>query len=256
MGERGILGITHYSGVNSLIMSLGGGRGLTKGSQTLEIASVASGNLAMTFPRFFLALCMLATTISILSSCTPIPRIIVLHDPLTVEEHLSLGLSYELKGEYDFAILEYSKAFRKDKKDYRPLFYTGNVHYKKKGYREAERFYKKALRIAPDNGDIHNNLAWVFIDTAKLEKAKEEINKALVIKRDPFYLDTLANIYAKMDNYAGAVEVLKEAVGITQPADTDLLYSEYKLLGELYETLGMDDAAREAREKAAEYREK
>ncbi len=134
------------------------------------------------------------------------------------------------------------------------MFYTGNVYYKKKGYEEAERFYKKAAKLAPDNGDIHNNLAWVFIDTAKLEKAKEEIDRALTIKRDPFYLDTLANIYAKMGNYAEAVEVLKEAVGITQPADTELLYSEHILLGELYETLGMDEAAREAREKAEEYR--
>lgn len=191
-----------------------------------------------------------------LSSCTPLPRIIVLHDPLTVEEHLSLGLSYELKGEFDFALQEYSKAFRKDKKDYRPLFYTGNVHYKKKRYEEAERFYKKALRLAPDNGDIHNNLAWVFIDTAEIEKAKEEIDKALLIKRDPFYLDTLANIYAKMGNYAGAVKVLKEAVGITRPADTELLLNEYQLLGELYELLGMKEEAREAGEKAEEYRAK
>lgn len=248
------MGITHHSGVISLKMSLREGRRPTKRSQTLEIASVASGNLAMMFPGFLLALCALAMTISILSSCTSIPKIIVLHDPLTAEEHLSLGLSYELKGEYDFAIQEYSNAFKKDKKDYRPLFYTGNVHYKKKGYEEAERFYKKALRLAPDNGDIHNNLAWIFIDTAKLEKAKEEVSKALTIKRDPYYLDTLANIYAKMGNYAEAVGALKEAVEITKPADAEFLYREYRLLGEIYETLGMGDAAREAREKAEEYR--
>lgn len=226
MGERGALGITHYSGMNDCFSA-----------------------------RLLKILWVLAMTILILPSCTPLPKIIVLHDPLTLEEHLSLGLSYEFKGEFDLALQEYSKAFRKDKKDYRSLFYLGNVHYKKKGYEEAERFYRKALRLAPDNGDIHNNLAWVFIDTAKLEKAKGEISRALAIKRDPFYLDTLANIYVKMGSYAEAVGVLKEAVEITPPEDTELLYSGYDLLRELYETLGMDDAAREAREKAEEYRE-
>jgi len=191
-----------------------------------------------------------------LSSCTPLPRLIVIHDPLTVEEHLSLGLGYELAGEYDFAVEEYNKALGKDKKDYRPLFYTGNIYYKKKRYAEAERFYRKALRLAPDKGDIYNNLAWVFIDTGELEKAKEEIDKALAVKRNPFYLDTLANIYAKMGAYTEAVAILEDAIEISEPTDTELIYNEYRLLGDLYEALDMKDAASEAREKAERYRRK
>lgn len=185
----------------------------------------------------FLTACYAFLGALFFSSCTPIPKIIILHDPLTVDEHLSLGLSYELKEEFDYAIEEYSKALKAAKKDYRPLFYLGNVYYKKKEHGLAESYYRKALRKTSDKGDIHNNLAWVYIDTAKFEEAEKEVNRALKIKRDPYYMDTLANIYAKMGMYEKAIEVLQEAVNITPPGDTDLINNEHKLLGDLYEKL-------------------
>ena len=189
-----------------------------------------------------------------ISGCVSIPRIIVLNDPLTAEEHLSLGLSYELNGEYDPAIQEYRKAFKKDKKDYRPLFYLGNAYYKKKEYEQAERYYHKALRVVPNHGDIHNNLAWVYLDTGRFEAARGEIEMAFEIRRDPYYLDTLAHIYVKMGKNEEAAGVLQEALAMTPSADVGLLYNEYKLLGELYEKLGKEELAREAREKAERYR--
>lgn len=189
-----------------------------------------------------------------LSSCATIPKIIVLHDPLSVDEHITLGLGYESKGEYDYAIQEYTKALKKDRKDHRPLFYMGNVYYKKGEYGPAEKYYKKASRIAADNGDIQNNLAWVYIDTARLEEARGVIEGALRIKRDPYYMDTLANIYDKMGKYKEAIGLLQEAINITPPEATDLLYNEYKLMGDLYDKLGEGDLAKKFREKGEEYR--
>ena len=46
---------------------------------------------------------------SLLSSCS-LPRIIVLEDPLTPEEHINLGVAYEKKGEADNAMKEYKEA--------------------------------------------------------------------------------------------------------------------------------------------------
>src|SRR3989304_6493373 len=115
------------------------------------------------------------------SSCGPIPRIIVLHDPLTMDEHISLGLSYEQKGENDLAVQEYIKAMKMSDDDFRPFFYAGNVYYKKKEYKLAEKYYNKALKIAPDNGDVHNTLASVYIDIGKYEEAGREAEKAVRI---------------------------------------------------------------------------
>ncbi len=226
MGERGILGIAYNTRLNSLIESLRAPEGCEAIYYLRLLRSLRS--LAMT--AWFLGALFF-------SSCTPIPKFIILHDPLTLDEHLSLGLSYELKEEFDYAIEEYSKALKVAKKDYRPLFYLGNVYYKKREYGLAESYYRKALRKTSEEGDIHNNLAWVYIDTAKLEEAEKEVNIALKIKRDPYYMDTLANIYAKMGMYEKAIEVLQEAISITPPGDTDLLNNEHRLLGDLYERL-------------------
>ena len=186
------------------------------------------------------------------SSCTHIPRIIVLNDPLTAEEHLSLGLSYELRWEYDLAIQEYNKALKKGKKDYRPMFYLGNVYYKEKDYIMAEKYYNNALRIDPENGDVHNNLTWVYFDTERFEDARDEIEKALRVKRNPYYLDTLANVYSRMGRYEDAIGVLQEALSVTAVSDSSLLYNEYKLLGELYEKMGKHEVAVDAWKRAEE----
>ena len=175
------------------------------------------------------------------SSCGPIPRIIVLHDPLTMDEHISLGLSYEQKGENDLAVQEYIKAMKMSDDDFRPFFYAGNVYYKKKEYKLAEKYYNKALKIAPDNGDVHNNLAWVYIDTGKFDDAGMEAEKAVRIKRSPYYLNTLANAYTRMGRYKDAMDVLKEALTITPEDDKELLDNEGKLMNELKQKMGLTE---------------
>jgi len=192
----------------------------------------------------------------ILSACAPIPKVIVLHDPLSAEEHLSLGLGYELSGEYDEAIGEYDKAVRKSEGDDRPFYYMANAYYKKGEYDLAEEYYRKALEISPDNGDIYNNLAWAYMATERFDEARGEIERALSIRRDPYYLDTLANIYGRMGKYEEAVVVIEEAIGITESEQVDLLFSEYRLLGDLYEMQGKEELAAGSRKKAEAYRRK
>ena len=191
-----------------------------------------------------------------LSGCASVPKVIVLHDPLSAEEHLSLGLGYELNGEYNEAIGAYDKAARKSEGDYRPLYFMANAYYKKGEYDLAESYYRRALGVSPGNGDIYNNLAWTYMAAEQLDEARAEIEKALGIRRDPYYLDTLANIYGRMGNYEEAVNVLEEAIGITESEQVDLLFSEYRLLGDLYEMMGKEDLAAESREKAEAYRRK
>ena len=191
-----------------------------------------------------------------LSACAPVPKVIVLHDPLSAEEHLSLGLGYELNGEYDEAIGAYDKAVRKSEGDDRPFYYMANAYYKKGEYDLAEEYYRQALEISPDNGDIYNNLAWAYIATERLDEARGEIERALSIRRDPYYLDTLANIYGRMGKYEEAVVVIKEAIGITESEQVDLLFSEYRLLGDLYEMQGKEELAAGSRKKAEAYRRK
>jgi len=80
--------------------------------------------------------------------------------------------------------------------------------------------------------------------------------RALSIRRDPYYLDTLANIYGRMGKYEEAVVVIEEAIGITESEQVDLLFSEYRLLGDLYEMQGKEELAAGSRKKAEAYRRK
>jgi tetratricopeptide (TPR) repeat protein len=122
------------------------------------------------------------------------PRIIVLRDPLTPEEHLNLGVTYEQQGDFDNAIKEYHRAAKNLP---RANLYLGNVHFQKKEWKEAENFYRKAIEAEPDNADARNNLAWLYYTRKeKLDQAERLAQKAMELNpaKGDVYRDTLEKI--------------------------------------------------------------
>ncbi|MBW1796045.1 MAG: tetratricopeptide repeat protein [Deltaproteobacteria bacterium] len=104
-------------------------------------------DLKCQLPYFLLfSLCSL-----LFSSSCALPRIIVLEDPLTAEEHLSLGVAYEKRGEFDSAIKEYRLAAKK-----LPIAYLhlGNSHFQKNELHEAEESYKEAVMTTGRAGGL------------------------------------------------------------------------------------------------------
>lgn len=129
-----------------------------------------------------------------------LPKIIILKDPLTPEEHLNLGVTYEKNGEYDQAIKEYRSASEK-----LPLafLYLGNVYFIKKEWTEAERNYRKVIEQNPQNADAYNNLAWLYYTRGeKLEEAEDLALKAMELNpaKETIYRDTLEKIREKRDH--------------------------------------------------------
>lgn len=122
------------------------------------------------------------------------PRIIVLSDPLTPEEHLNLGVSYEHNNELDAAEREYQAAAKSLPAAF---LYLGNISFKRGEYPEAEAYYRKTIEHDPANADACNNLAWLYytqkinLDEAERLAAKaSDLNPA---KAD-IYGDTLERI--------------------------------------------------------------
>ena len=130
-----------------------------------------------------------------LSSCG-MPRIIVLKDPLTPEEHINLGLGYESRGEYTRALEQYELALKKLPVAY---LYIGNLYFRKGEYEKAEGAYGKAIARTSD-AKAYNNLAWLYYATGReMKKAEELAEKAVSLSPESEdFRDTLDKIRRKM----------------------------------------------------------
>jgi tetratricopeptide (TPR) repeat protein len=132
----------------------------------------------------------------LLSVGCALPRIIVLEDPLSPEEHLNLGVAYEKKGEWNSAIAQYRAASGE-----LPIAntYIGNVYFQMGDSENAEIFYRRAIKKVPGNGDAYNNLAWLYYTKREnLDEAESLAMKALEVNPSggDLYRDTLGKIRA------------------------------------------------------------
>lgn len=137
----------------------------------------------------------LTLVILLLYSCS-LPRIIMLKDPLTPEEHIKLGLSYETGGEYVPALEQYEMAVKSLPIAY---LYIGNIYFQKGEYERAEEAYEKAIKRSGDPR-AYNNLAWLYYTTGReMRKAEELAEKALSLAPgSEDYKDTLDKIRRKI----------------------------------------------------------
>jgi tetratricopeptide (TPR) repeat protein len=126
-----------------------------------------------------------------------IPQIMVLKDPLTPEEYLRLGVSYENNNQLNLAKAQYQKAAVHDIPE--AFLFLGNVAYRQNNYKDAEIFYHKAIKKMPEDPRAYNNLAWLYFeqDPNDLQKAEHLARKALELAPPDHrsaYLDTLEKI--------------------------------------------------------------
>ena len=107
-------------------------------------------------------------------------RFVILHDPLSAEEHNDLGVAYESAGRLDLAKREYKRALRLDSGLTIARINLGNVEAESGRWSAAEDHYRRALRAAPGNHHAMNNLAWVlYRQDRKLDEAEQLARRAM-----------------------------------------------------------------------------
>lgn len=130
----------------------------------------------------------------ICAACT-MPRIIVLKDPLTPEEHLDLGLAYEQKKEYGMAIKEYEAAARKLRK---ANLYLANARFLNNEPERAEALYRLIIKDDPQCADAYNNLAWLlYTQKRNLPEARELVSRAISL--NPAGKDNYVDTFNKIE---------------------------------------------------------
>jgi tetratricopeptide (TPR) repeat protein len=155
------------------------------------------------------------------TGCGTVPKIIVLNDPLSDEEHLRLGLSYEAQGQWDLALSEYASALKKGGSSSVIEGYRGNVYLSKKDYPSAKDAYLKSLSENPQNAPVLNNLAFLYlVQKEKLKEAEGLLRRAIEIdpSRKAYYLDTLGSLFLERDEPDLALSVYQEAEALA-PSD-------------------------------------
>ena len=156
------------------------------------------------------------------SACSDLPRVLVLHDPLTPEEHVTLGLAYEVEGRPELAAREYDGALGKEHGYMPALIGLGNLAFDRGALEEAEAYYRQALIMAPEDPGVNNNLAMVYLtQQEKLDEAERLANLALAQSGPlrPYVLDTIAHIYVRQGRYREAQTALTNAEALAPPYD-------------------------------------
>jgi Tfp pilus assembly protein PilF len=175
------------------------------------------------FPWFALPFFLLFVVLAE-AGCGRMPRIIVLTDPLSAEEHIELGVAYERNGEFDLAIREYERALRKDKRFFQARVNLGNVWLAKKEYGKASKEYRNALAIRPGDPEATNNLAWAAIHSGEQREEAEEKMEAVLSRpenRSATLYDTLGVLRTRLGKLAAAEEAFTEAERLCLEAEGD-----------------------------------
>jgi Tfp pilus assembly protein PilF len=133
----------------------------------------------------------------LLASCA-MPKIIVIDDPLTAQQHNDLGVAYEEKGDYPLAEKEYEKAIKKNREWVIPYLNLGHLYYRQDKIDQAERALREGLRVKGDHPDLLNNLAWVLMEKGQIKDARTLIDKAIAIEDKEEYQDTRREILERV----------------------------------------------------------
>jgi len=133
--------------------------------------------------------------------------------------HTLLAGEYFNRGQYKVAIDEANKSLRTNS-NYAPAYNVlGLVYMNLKEDKVAQQNFERALGIAPDDSEIHNNFGW-FLCQRKPEQMDQAIKHFMAALKDPLY-STPEMAYANAGtcelsrgNYKSAEEFFQKALAL------------------------------------------
>lgn len=131
--------------------------------------------------------------------------------------HMRAAVELERAGRLDEAAERYTQILEARPESLRAWVNLGNVEAGRGRPQDAERAYRRALAISPDDADALNNLAWLLLqEGSRLEEAEALAHDA-ARRRGPdraLVLDTLARIQSARGRCADADTTYAEALAL------------------------------------------
>ena len=131
------------------------------------------------------------------------------------------------------AIDQYQKITQKDPKDAESWVTLGRLYRVSNSSPEAEKAFKEALKVDPENEEALTGLGSLYMDMGDTKSAIEKLRAATDKAPSERSLAALARAYEDVQNYKDAAEALKRAlelapddIRLVRELAEDLLYSD------------------------------
>ena len=161
-----------------------------------------------------------------------------------------LGMAFSHQKAYVEALGHYTSAEviaqATDPKRLNDSFYFqfGATYERKGDFEQAEKYFQKCLKLAPESAEAMNYLGYMWAEHGmKLEQARELIEKA--VKAEPknaAFLDSLGWVRFKLGQPKEALDPALKAAELSEEPDATV----YDHLGDIYAALNQMEKAREA----------
>lgn len=130
-----------------------------------------------------------------------------------VNSNMVCGYIYTIKGEYKLAENSFREVLKINPNSISALLALSYVFQKTKRYDQSLIYLKKAFEIDSENPRVLNALAYIYAELGiNLSDALRYARKAVAIKDEPEFRDTLAWVYYKRGNYVEAYEEIKKVI--------------------------------------------
>jgi eukaryotic-like serine/threonine-protein kinase len=170
-------------------------------------------------------------------------------DPHDSEAYIEIGYALGLLGRYKEAEAAFQSAIKAQPTYYKPYLDAGLFSYEIRDFSAAERRWLDAVRLNPFHTRAKLNLAYVYLQTGRLDQARQQVQQSLAIRRTRPALELQGELFDRSRNYGDAIAYFEEAVR-TPPADYKTwgsLATDYHRVGRQVDALralhlGMDEA--------------
>ncbi|UCB51673.1 MAG: tetratricopeptide repeat protein [Candidatus Zixiibacteriota bacterium] len=158
-----------------------------------------------------------------------------------------LGSAYAQDGQFDSALVVLRKASDKNPHDTRILFALGSAYERSGDFDRGVATFERLLRIDSTHANALNYLGYMLADKGiRLEESLEMIRKALAYEpENGAYLDSYAWVLYRLGELKEAEIQIKKALEVT--GDDPIIHEH---LGDIYDTLGETQKAKDAWEQA------